>query len=100
VKVPFVVTADAMFALKRQLRLALPQVGSAHLSEAIAFGLGFRTNLDLHAAMRKNDTGSVLRATADDERFAKRIAELHGVGPTLASTYLTDAVIRLRRHEV
>jgi hypothetical protein len=87
-----------MFALKRQLRLALPQVGSAHLSEAIAFGLGFRTNLDLHAAMRTNATGALLRATADDERFARRLAELHGPSAS-AATHLTDAVIRLRRHE-
>ena len=62
--------------VKRKLRRALPHVGSAHLTEALANALGFRT----HAALRPHLTPSRSTrpqlAAVDIDRLGQRLLEL------------------------
>jgi hypothetical protein len=61
--------------IKRELRTHFPNVKSSHLSEAIAAGLGSRTNIALIARMRAAQ-GMPDLVQVSDESFAVRLAEL------------------------
>lgn len=61
--------------LKKSLRDEFPDVKSSHLSEALAYSLGFRTHAALQsavAATREENFFIVL----DDERFVARLSQL------------------------
>ena len=68
-------TDDNLHATKSGLRLALPDVNSAHLTEALAAACGYRT----HAALRADLKTSALQpplARLDATRFRMRLSEL------------------------
>jgi hypothetical protein len=62
-------------ALKKSLRDEFPFVKSSHLSEALAYSMGFRTNASLQAALvgPEQDRPFVLLKT---HRFVERLVEL------------------------
>ena len=62
---------QALALLKKELHKRLPQVRSAHLSEALAAGFGFSTHAALLASL---DNGATLDQPTSDERFAQRLA--------------------------
>ncbi|MPW23030.1 hypothetical protein GCT13_41210 [Paraburkholderia sp. CNPSo 3157] len=73
----FPLAFDALAQLKRALHQTLPKIPSSHLSEAIAFGLGFRTNAALQTQL---NAGGGTVAGFDSDRFSGRLAKL-GHGP-------------------
>lgn len=66
-------TDSYLTATKRALR-AQCDARSAHLSEAIARGCGFRTNAALNAALHSNSAGCYL--PFDERAFCKRLVDL------------------------
>ncbi|WP_341703322.1 hypothetical protein [Ferrovibrio sp.] len=77
--------------VKRELRQALPQVGSGHLTEALAFALGFRT----HAALRPHLTPSTSArpplVAAEPSRLGQRLLQL---GEEIAPTDHLTAILQ------
>jgi len=77
----FPLAFDALAQLKRALHQILPKIPSSHLSEAIAFALGFRTNAALQTQLNAGERMVQGRVAAfDSDRFSGRLAEL-GHGP-------------------
>ena len=72
----FILTDDNIDAAKAALRTALPAIRSAHLTEAIAAGLGFQTHAALRAALASEVGKPPAVADAASSRFTKRLAEL------------------------
>lgn len=71
-------TTGNIRALKAGLREGLPQIKSSHLSEALAYGVGFRTHAAL-AAKIGSTTRSFL-VDIDLRRISDRIVDLGGQG--------------------
>lgn len=69
-------TLENVEFVKEHLRGALPAAKSAHLTEALAFGLGFRTHAALLAAIKAAPTARPLLGVIDDTRIATRLVEL------------------------
>lgn len=69
-------TQDNIDFIKRGLKPSYPSVKSAHLSEAIAAGCGFRTNIALVTSLRAADPRRPDLAEVDAGRFIARLAEL------------------------
>ncbi len=63
--------------LKKSLRAAMPSEKSSYLTEAIAFGLGFKTHAALMAAFKD---GKPVPDVLDGTRFGERLAELQSRG--------------------
>ncbi|PTS89734.1 hypothetical protein DBR17_02815 [Sphingomonas sp. HMWF008] len=72
----FILTDDNIDAAKAALRVALPAIRSAHLTEAIAAGLGFQTHAALRAALASDTGKPPAVADAASSMFTKRLAEL------------------------
>lgn len=72
----FYLTPSTLKSLKRSLAVQ-SDVGSAHLTEALATGFGFRTHAAQQAAM---DAAGQYRPF-DREAFDARLRDLHGVDP-------------------
>jgi len=66
------ITVDAIAQMKLHLNKALPDVKSSHRVEALARGLGFRTNAALRQAAGKNSTTARADATAFCQYLAER----------------------------
>jgi hypothetical protein len=70
-----VLTSDNLKILRRAVADGLKHVGSAHLSEAIAAGIGYRTHAAaLAAASTSIDTAEIV--LINTEKFAERLAQL------------------------
>jgi len=72
----FLLTQENVGAAKAALRKSLPTVRSAHLTEALAAGLGFNTNAALRAAMVAALDMPPSIADGDADHFRTRLAEL------------------------
>ena len=68
-------TNDILSSLKRALRKDLPCVGSSHLSEALAAGVGYQSSSRLKNMIQRH--GSISRYL-DDAGFSLRLASLTG----------------------
>lgn len=62
--------------LKQAIRQKYPEIKSSHLSEAIAFALGFRTHAPLLAAMDSEPPGQSGRVWLDGNRLTQRLHQL------------------------
>ncbi len=69
--IPFVKASVA--SLKNALRDEFPEIGSAHLSEALAAALGYRTQVALRAALPDHDRDPTY-VLLDNEAFDDRIS--------------------------
>ena len=72
----FALTRSNIHFVKRRLRAAHPEVKSAHLSEAIAAGCGFRTNIAMVARLREHRLHRPYLAEFDEGRLDSRLREL------------------------
>ena len=72
----FILTDDNIPAAKAALRAALPAIRSAHLTEALAVGLGFQTHAALRAALTKEGGRPPAVVDATSSQFTARLAEL------------------------
>lgn len=68
-------TEASVFELKKSLRDEFPEAKSAHITEALAFSLGFRTNAALQAALGAPDTDAPI-LLLDPDRMTDRLQEL------------------------
>lgn len=68
-----ILSADNILTLKRTLRPFYEEVGSAHLTEAIASALGFRTHAALIARIGTMDPKDPEIEVLDDEAFFHRL---------------------------
>jgi hypothetical protein len=71
-------TSHALKGIKRTIHEALPEIGSAHLSEAIAAGLGYRTHAALLIDVGTRSDDDPDYAYLDDEQLADRASALSG----------------------
>lgn len=62
--------------LKRAVRQRYPEVKSSHLSEAIAFALGFRTHAALLTAIDRETSDLSVRVWLDGNLLAERLHQL------------------------
>jgi len=92
----FILTDDNIDAAKAALRGALPTIRSAHLTEALAAGLGFRTHAALRAALASESGKPPAVAEPASLRFTARLAELGYEGvPTIPfEEAITERVAR------
>lgn len=70
--------------LKKLARTALPEVKSAHLSEALASAVGYGTHAALRADLPAQATDPAI-VLLDEQRFATRLSELGYPAPTAFS---------------
>lgn len=70
----FAVSTSSLRSLKNALKDQFPLVKSSHVSEALAYALGFNTNIALVNRLAKSSTGWV--AAVDEERFLARLVQL------------------------
>jgi hypothetical protein len=66
-------------ALKSSLRRSCRQVGSAHVDEALAAGIGFNTHAALLAALKALSSGTSLTVVLNETMLFDRLRELSGV---------------------
>lgn len=71
-----ILTEENWAAAKAALHKALPAIGSSHLAEAMAAGLGYRTHAAIRAAMKANAGLHPPLSDSDDARFVARLEEL------------------------
>lgn len=92
----FILTDDNIDAAKAALRATLPAIRSAHLTEALAAGLGFKTNAALRAALVSERGKPPAIADAAALHFVERLAELgYGGVPTRPFDVATsEAILR------
>jgi hypothetical protein len=77
------VSNSSLSSLKKALKDNLPAVKSSHVSEALAFALGFNTNIALKTQLSKTPEGWA--AIVDEQRFATRLSQLvHVAVPKLS----------------
>lgn len=69
-------TQDNIDFIKRGLKPGYPSVKSSHLSEAIAAGCGFRSNIALVTSLRAADPRRPDLVEVDAGRFTARLTEL------------------------
>jgi len=72
----FILTDDNIDAAKAALRTRLPAVRSAHLTEALAAGLGFQTHAALRAVLAGEGSKPPVVVDATSSQFTARLAEL------------------------
>lgn len=84
-------TADNIDFVKSAFREALPHVKSSHLTEALAFGAGYRTHAALLAAIKAASPMRPVLARVDASRIAMRLVALGYLNPSAACT---DGIIR------
>lgn len=91
----FILTDDNIDTAKAALRIALPAIRSAHLTEAIAAGLGFQTHAALRAALASEAGKPPAVADAASSRFTKRLAELgyDGVPTRAFDAAITEEIL-------
>lgn len=70
----FTVSDASLRSLKNALKDRLPAVKSSHMSEALAYALGFNTNIALVNQLAKSSAGWV--AAVDEQRFLARLVQL------------------------
>lgn len=89
---PVVLTHDTLKLLKRTANDLTTGIGSSHLSEAIAAGLGYKTHLSLRAALDQGPTLVEVSAPA----FRDRLASLGGYRcqENLLSAALHETTVR------
>ena len=73
---PVILSEENWSAGKASLHEALPAVGSSHLAEAIAAGLGERTHASFVSKMRAHQGRHAALMIGRDERFMERVAGL------------------------
>ena len=89
-------TRKAVDALKARLHEAAPHVKSAHLSEALAASLGYKSNAALLAHLKSPLAGENASLVVDAARLKARLENL-GYTPETNARYLSlDAVIQAR----
>jgi hypothetical protein len=71
-------TTPALKGIKRELGRQYPEIKSAHLTEAIAQSLGYRTHAALLPDLDKRPENDPDYAYLDDEQFLRRARELSG----------------------
>lgn len=71
-----ILTDDNLAMAKAVLRKRHAEIRSAHLTEALAFGLGFGTHAALRAGLAAEAGRPPAVADGDAERFARRLVEL------------------------
>lgn len=71
-----ILSDDNIATAKSILRDAYPDIRSSHLSEALAFSLGFKTNAALRAQLAADATRPPGVADAEATPFAERLAQL------------------------
>lgn len=69
-------TSNNVNFVKSALRASMPQVKSAHLTEALAFGFGFGTHAALRAMLKADMTGFPMLVMFDETHLAARLAAL------------------------
>ena len=72
----FILTDDNIDAAKAALRTRLPAVRSAHLTEALAAGLGFQTHAALRAVLAGEGSKPPAVVDATSSQFTARLTEL------------------------
>jgi len=72
----FILTDDNIDAAKAALRTRLPAVRSAHLTEALAAGLGFQTHAALRAVLASEGSKPPAVVDATSSQFTARLPEL------------------------
>ena len=72
----FILTQANVDAAKAALRMSLPEIRSGHLTEALAFSLGFGTNAALRAAIASETGKPPALADAEAGLFAGRLEAL------------------------
>ena len=70
------ITIDNIDFVKVHLRAAFPTVKSAHMTEALACGFGYRSHAALLAAVKGTPLERPLLGKIDDARIAARLIEL------------------------
>lgn len=83
---------QAQHRIRQSLRAALPGVGSAHLAEALAAALGFRTSVALKTRSMEALPGA--SADADPQTFSDRLASLGYAVPVEAAAALLQGAIK------
>ncbi len=86
------ITVDAIAQMKLRLNKVLPDVKSSHRVEALARGLGFRTNAALRETAGKNNTSARANASA----FCGYLAE-HGFMVEAMHLYRAAAAVAVGR---
>lgn len=71
-------TSAALKGVKREIQSQYPELKSAHLTEAIASSLGFRTHASLLPELDRRPADDPDYAYLDDETFLARATELSG----------------------
>ena len=79
-------TLDNIDFIKSELRKAMPDAKSAHLTEALAFGAGYNTHAAMLAAIKACARNRPILAKLDDERIAARLTALGNHSPDAVST--------------
>jgi hypothetical protein len=78
-----ILTQPNVDAVKMALRRSIPGIRSAHLTEALAAALGFKTNAALRATIAQEKDRPPMLVEAEPKRFTIRLAELgHASLPT------------------
>lgn len=75
-------TQHGLRTMKRALAPSFPACGSSHLSEALAAGLGFRTQASLLARIRETSETDPDHILLNEEAFACRLNRLTGTSIT------------------
>lgn len=79
----FTVTTPSLRSLKNAIKDQLPSVKSSHVSEALAYALGFNTNISLVNRLVRLPAGWT--TALGEERFFARLGQLGYVGPPAIS---------------
>ncbi len=86
-------TQHGLRTMKRALAPSFPACGSAHLSEALAAGLGFRTQASLLARIKEAGEADPDHILFDEEAFASKLNQLTGAS-VAATKAITDQFAR------
>jgi len=88
-------TDASVFELKKSLRDEFPEAKSAHITEALAFSLGFRTHAALQAALGGPDKDAPV-LLLDPDRMTARLEEFgHPPAPEFDFELMLDQVSSL-----
>ena len=90
-------TQHGLRTVKRALAPSFPSCGSAHLSEALAAGFGFRTQAALLERIKTSSEADPDHVLLDEEAFAARLHELAGA-PVMHTRIITNQFARQHHH--